>query len=90
MEELIASGRALDLILTLMGIEVMALVLLWARTHRGVPPIPLIVNLAAGACLLLALRAALVGGGATAVGSFLVLALVAHLLDLALRWRSEG
>jgi len=87
MAELFASGRVVDLILGLMVLEAVILGLLWARTARGVPPVPLIVNLLAGALLLLALRAALTETGPVATGTFLGLALVFHLADLALRWR---
>ena len=58
MKGLFESGRAVELILLLMTAEG---VLLWAyrrKTGRGVPVFGLVANLAAGACLLLALRAA--------------------------------
>jgi len=87
MAELFATGRVVDLILALMVLEALVLVVLWARTARGVPPLSLIVNLAAGACLLLALRAALTDSGAVVTGGLLALALVVHLADLALRWQ---
>ena len=90
MAELIASGRVVDLILVLMALEALALTLFWARTARGLRPLLLVVNLAGGASLLLALRAALTGAGSVTIGSFLVLALAAHLADLALRWRGRG
>jgi uncharacterized membrane protein YhhN len=91
MGELFGTGRVVDLVLALMVVEAVALGLLWTRTARGVPPIALIVNLVAGALLLLALRAALTDAGPAATASFLGLALVAHLADLALRWqRRDG
>lgn len=49
--------------------------------------IELAANLAAGAFLLLALRAALAGAGPVWIAASLLGALVAHLADLALRWR---
>ncbi|MGE5155657.1 MAG: hypothetical protein ACM3ST_16810 [Bdellovibrio bacteriovorus] len=90
MAELFATGRVVDLILVLMALEALLLGLLWVRTARGVPPIPLVVNLVAGALLLLALRAALTGAGPSVTGTFLGLALVAHLADLLLRWRRRA
>lgn len=90
MDALFTTGRVVDLILALMVVEAVALGLLWARTARGVPPIALIVNLGAGALLLLALRAALTHAGTATMASFLGLALVAHLVDLAMRWRDRG
>jgi hypothetical protein len=85
--ELFDSGRIVDLILVLMALEALALALLWGRGGRGVPPLQMIVSLASGACLLLALRAVLTGAGPVSIGGFLGLAFVAHLGDLAARWR---
>ena len=90
MAELFASGRVVDLILALMALEALVLGLVWARARRGLPPLPLILSLVAGALLLLALRAALTGSEPLAIGGFLTLALVAHLAELALRWRGRG
>lgn len=87
MAELFATGRVVDLILALMVLEALALSLLWARTARGVPTVPLIVNLVAGALLLLALRAGLTDAEPAVTGTFLGLALVAHLADLTMRWK---
>lgn len=83
----IESGRIVDLILGLIVIEACLLVL-WLRSRsksqrtalRG-----LLANLAAGAFLLLALRSVLGGAGVVIVGSWLALALLAHLVDLAER-----
>lgn len=83
--ELFASGRAIDWILVLMAVEAVTLLLYRARTGRGVAPLPLLANLAAGACLLLALRAALTGSAPILMWLLLGVALVAHLLDLLLR-----
>lgn len=87
MAELFASGRIVDLILAAMALEALALGLLWRRAARGLPTFPLLVCLASGACLLLALRAALTGAGALAIGGWLGVGFLAHLGDLALRWR---
>lgn len=88
MAELFSSGRAVDLILGLMLLEGFALTLLWYRQGRGVHPRLLWVNLAAGASMLLALRAALVGASWVWVWLALALALAMHLGELAVRWRS--
>lgn len=82
----VASGRIVDLVLVVMAIEAIVLIGLWRRTGRGVAPVDLLANLAAGACLLGALRSALVGAGEVWVGGFLVLAFVAHIADLTRRW----
>ena len=87
MAELFASGRVVDLILGLMALEGAGLLLLRARTGRGPAPAALLAFLLAGACLMLALRAALVGAGWGWVALGLAGGLAAHLADLALRWR---
>lgn len=86
MQELFDNGRVVDLILALMVIEASALAVLYRTTGRGIVPARLWPNLLAGAFLLLALRASLTGAGATAVGAWLFLGLVGHLVDLGLRW----
>ena len=82
--ELFASGRIADLLLGIMLIEGVVLVLVRRRTGRGPAPLDLACNLAAGACLVLALRAALVGAQWSVVASLLAVAGIAHGLDL---WR---
>lgn len=86
MDALFAGGRVIDLILALMAVEAIALAVLYYMTGRGIAPVRLLPNLLAGACLMLALRAALIGAGETAIGSWLALGLVGHLADLAVRW----
>jgi hypothetical protein len=88
MAELFASGRLIDLILGLMAVEGLALTLLFRRTGKGAAPRDLVGLLLAGGCLLLAVRAALTDAAWVWVGLWLGLALLAHLADLAMRWRS--
>jgi hypothetical protein len=85
-----ASGRAVDLILILMALETTGLLLHWRLRAQGVPPLPLLINMTSGACLLLAVRAALTGAPWGWVGLFLVAALVVHLADLAVRWQERS
>lgn len=87
MEEWLAGGRAADVVLALMAVEAVLLLAVHAVTGRGLAPGELLPGLAAGALLVLALRAALAGEGLAAATPFLLGALVAHLSDLALRWR---
>ena len=87
MMELFGSGRIVDLLMVLMTLEA---ALLWAYrrvTGRGVPLFGLMANLAAGASLLMALRAALTNAGWEMTILWLLMALVAHVADLASRWR---
>jgi hypothetical protein len=87
LETFFASGRAADLVLIVLAVEVVAL-LLWRRaTGRG-PSARAVLSLALpGAALVLALRVALTGGWWGWIGLWLGVALVAHLWDLAGRWR---
>lgn len=87
MAELFASGRIVDLILAAMALEAAALAAYRRRSGRGVPLPDLAANLVAGGCLLLALRAALTGADWSAAAAWLGAALLAHLADLACRWR---
>ena len=81
-----ASGRIVDGILLLVAAE--ALILAWL-SRRGGPPLPsLLTNLASGAALMLALRAALVGAGWIVIAGWMLAGLVAHLADLGLRVRA--
>ena len=82
-----ASGLVADLVLTLLAAEAAALVWYRRRHGRGVPIGEALAFLAAGACLLLALRAALVGASWAWVAAPLAGAGAAHAVDLALRWR---
>ena len=83
----------LDAILVAVPVEAVALAAFHARTGRGLPPGAFLANLAAGFCLLLAARFAVPAGSATfppAIALALTLALVAHVVDLASRWRSRA
>ena len=84
--ELIASGRAIDGILALMLIESIALILIGRKLSRAIPAVQVLVSIGAGAALLLALRAALLGFAWQWISLWLVAALVAHILDLRYRW----
>jgi hypothetical protein len=80
-------GRAIDAILALLAIEGLALIAWRVVTGGGPHIVTAIVNLVAGACLLLAMRAALTGASTEAIGGYLALACAAHVSDLAGRWR---
>lgn len=86
MIELLASGRIIDLILTLMVLEVGIFALYHVKTGRGIAPIGLMLNQLAGFSLLLAARFALTGGWWGWIAGSLILALLAHGADLRHRW----
>jgi hypothetical protein len=89
LQGLIESGRIVDLILGLIAIEVLVVALLTRGRRMGFGPVDALVNALAGIGILLALRAALSGGPWTAVAGWLAGALVAHLADVARRWRVD-
>ena len=83
------SGRIVDAILVLVLLEAGLLLALRRWTGRGPAPGPLLCNLASGASLMLALRAALTGDPWPIVAGWMLVSLVAHLGDLVPRLR-EG
>lgn len=86
MAELFASARIVDLIVALMLLELAILAFVRSRTHRGIVPAELAVSLGAGMSLLFALRAALLELSWQHIAMWLILALIAHVLYLTLRW----
>ncbi len=87
MAALVGSGRIVDLILLLVVAEAAGLCA-WSRLRGSGPrQTALLANMASGACLLLALRAGLGGADWPWIAAALLGALVAHLIDLRLRWR---
>ncbi len=89
MAEWFANGRIVDVILGLVALEAVAL-LGWRRLRgHGPSPVGLLANLASGAALMLAVRAALVGAGWTVVAACLLGALTAHLTEMCLRFRDD-
>lgn len=86
MAEYFTTGRAVDGILALMLLEAAVLLIIGRTSRRGLPPLQLMVNLGAGAALLLALRAALLGAPWQHISLWLIAALIAHVIDLHYRW----
>jgi hypothetical protein len=86
MGKLFASGRVVDCILVFMAIECIVLIAVHRSSRAGPSPGEIIVSLSAGAALLLALRAAVIGSAWPMVAIWLGVALIAHLGDLRLRW----
>jgi hypothetical protein len=86
MAEAFADGWIIDIILGLMAIEAVALIALRRLLGRGPSRLEILVSLAAGLCLLIALRVALTGGPWQLIAVALAASLVVHLTDLRLRW----
>ena len=80
--------RFVDLALVLIVLEGAGLAAYHAMTGRGPAPIGTIANLAAGGFLVLVLRETLAGAAPLWVVATLTAALVAHGVDLGIRWRS--
>lgn len=85
MSDWLASGRLVDAILMLMAAEAAAITLVGSRMRLALRDVG--ASLVAGACLLLALRAALTGATTHWILLCLALAFVAHLVDMAARRR---
>lgn len=87
MSTLFDSGRIVDLILALMLLEALVVCVLGLALRYRLPVPGLLFNLAAGASLLLALRAVLTDSGWMVAGFWLSCALIAHVSDLYMRLR---
>ena len=85
MESLFASGRIIDLVLLGVVAEAVLLLVLCRGLSRFAP---FAATLAAGAALMLALRAALTGAPWAVVAGWMLAGLGAHVADLALRRRT--
>ncbi len=83
----IESGSLPRLIAGLVVLEAILLVWLWRARGLGIAPRAVLGNLVSGACLMLAVGAALADAPWWDVAILLILSLVAHVADLALRWR---
>lgn len=83
LEAWVESGRIADLVLLVLVIEAVIVAIAWRRSAAG---LQLLAGLVAGGCLVLALRAALVGQGTAWIFLYLALALLAHLIELRLVW----
>jgi hypothetical protein len=81
------TASLVDLVLLLVAVEAAGLYVFRRWMGRGPAFSALLANLAAGASLVLALRAALNGASHGAIAALLACSLAAHLTDLILRWR---
>jgi len=88
--EYFSSGRAIDVVLAVVALELVALTVWRRRTGAGLGPLDLGGQLAAGVFLLLALRCALTGADLRWTAAFITAALPAHLFDLLRRSRRGG
>lgn len=87
MAALIESGRIAGLILVVLVLEGVVLSALVLFRRQRLPLAGLLLNLAAGACLLLGLRAVFTGADWKLAGAWLGAAGLAHAADVILRLR---
>jgi hypothetical protein len=80
---------AVDIALAAIAFEFVLLLVWRLRAVGGWRIADVTSLLLPGACLLLALRAALHNAGAGAIGVLLAAALVAHMVDVRRRWRER-
>ncbi len=85
-----ADGSLPAIIAALVAVEAIILWFIWRTRGVGIAPRALIGSLTSGACLMLAVRAALIDAPWQQVATWLLLSLVAHLADLALRWSQRS
>jgi len=85
---LFASGRVVDLVLLIIAAEFVALTWRSDPARRAAAMLDLVFRLAPGACLLLALRAALTGQSWIWVATWLTASLPLHVGDLLRRERA--
>ena len=83
----ISPATLIDLVIGLTLAEATFLAVHHRWTGRGVAPREFLPNLVSGLALMLALRAGLAGAGGGWVAAGLLLAGLAHAVDLHRRWR---
>ncbi len=89
LESLFETGRVVDLILLFVAVEAAILIVWFARSGRRASIAPLIANLASGAALMLAVRAAIVSDPWPVIAACLLASFFAHATELALRLRRQ-
>jgi hypothetical protein len=86
--EFLAAGHFVDLVLIFLVIEAVWVISHWRKTKRGVAPADFLPGMISGALMLIALRVTIGGGHFLVPTICLCLAGLAHLVDVARRWRS--
>ncbi|MFK7793313.1 MAG: hypothetical protein AB8B88_11670 [Devosiaceae bacterium] len=93
MVELVQSGRLVDFILLLVALEAFAFLILYRYLPQaprliGAHPAQLWPTLLSGALLMVAVRFALMDAAWALIASTLAAAGIAHIIDIALRFRA--
>jgi hypothetical protein len=88
MQELVTSGRIVDIVMLVMVAELALLMWLSRRlSGKGFRPAAIIANIAAGGALVMSLRLALTGTTWGWIAACLVAAFLAHAIDIGIRLR---
>jgi hypothetical protein len=83
----VSNGQIIDIVIAVTLLECAALIFYHRLTRRGLAPKDYLLNLAAGFCLMLALRSALTDAGWVWMALCLMAAGLAHGTDLWTRWK---
>ncbi len=89
LQELITTGRIVDVVLVVMTIELLVSTIIAKRRGIAIDLPGLAFNIGAGGSLALALRASLTGSGWEWIAGWLVASLVFHVLDVGRRWQQS-
>jgi hypothetical protein len=89
LENLIISGRIIDIMLAFLAIETLWLVWRRRRTGRGPTIAAIITNAGAGGSLMLALKAMYLGTAWPVLAAALLGSMFFHISDLMMRWRES-
>jgi hypothetical protein len=76
LDDIIGSGEITLIILAILSAEALLYLLFFKRLRK------MLATLGAGACLVLALRAALIGQGSSVVASFLSVGFIFHVVEI--------
>ncbi|MEO0329440.1 MAG: hypothetical protein AAF217_12675 [Pseudomonadota bacterium] len=87
--DLAVSPAMMFILLAVLAIEALFLLIYWQMHRTGLPPLEVLSFLGAGVGFSLALGFLILGSPAYLVAGSLILAFVFHILDLALRWRTQ-
>jgi hypothetical protein len=89
MNQLYSSGLIFDVVLSVIGVELLVLVAYRLLSGRQLVALDVYANLMAAAGLLGAMHAYVAGAWWGHAGLLLTVALIAHLTGLRLRWRTH-
>ena len=89
LQQWVISGGLIDVIIVITLLEFAALLLYQQQTKRGLMPRDYLLSMLSGLCLMLALRCALKDNSWYFIASFLALAGIAHVTDIAMRLRQR-